>query len=160
MIKVSKLISKDYVICFNLLKADYKSYNDFKNLGWSLNQFKNQLLKENNFSLGLFNNNILEGFLIGDTVDNKKTIEYEILLIYVKLSKRNLGYASNLLHNVPLNINNKKLLKIYLEVSENNRSAIELYHKHNYKKVGVRKKYYKIHNEKFDEYFFEKKINE
>ena len=31
------------------------------------------------------------------------------MLIYVKLSKRNIGYASNLLHNVPLNINHKKL---------------------------------------------------
>jgi len=133
----------------------------FLNIGWSLDQFKNQLLKDINYSLGIFKNNKLEGFIIGDIISVENIKEYEILLIYVNKQKRNLGNATKLLKNIPLIFNEKQLKKIYLEVAENNLGAIKFYKKNGFKRLGMRKNYYNLQNEiKIDAFFFEKKINE
>ena len=49
--------------------------------------------------------------------------------------------ATNLLNC--LITNSKPNQKIYLEVSANNKNAIELYNKFNFNVVNIRKKYYK-----------------
>ena len=58
------------------------------------------------------------------------------------------------------NSKKKKLIRIYLEVAENNTSAINLYYKNAFKKIGVRKNYYKFINNKKDAIILEKIINE
>ena len=160
MIKIKKLLPKKFSDCYNLIITDNKDQIYFENLGWKLNQFKNQLLKENNFSLALFNNNLMISFVLGDIISIEKIIEYEILLIYVNFNYRQLGYASKLLNKIPLALNKNQLKKIYLEVSSDNIQAIKLYKHNSFIQTGMRKNYYQFYNKKMDSLLFEKIIYE
>lgn len=61
---------------------------------------------------------------------------YEIFEIAVRNNKKRMGLASELLKKLP---QDKDVL---LEVNENNTAAINLYKKHNFKQIHIRKKYY------------------
>ena len=65
--------------------------------------------------------------------------EIEIMNIVIKNNKRGQGIASNLLSYV---IRKEKANKINLEVNEKNRTAINLYSRFGFRKVGRRAKYY------------------
>ena len=160
MIKIKELFQQDFLQCYKLL--DYRSgdLDYFRELGWSQKEFNLQFSKKISFSLGLFDENKLEGFVIGNLITIEKKTEYEILLLYVNNKKRNLGYATTLLANILSKLKKKKLIRIYLEVAENNTSAINLYYKNAFKKIGVRKNYYKFINNKKDAIILEKIINE
>ena len=160
MLKIKKLSFEKFSNCYDLIAINKNDKIYFENLGWKLNQFKNQLLKENNFSLALFNNNLMISFVLGDIISIEKITEYEILLIYVNFNYRQLGYASKLLNKIPITLNKYQLKKIYLEVSSDNSHAINLYKKNNFIQIGSRKNYYRSANKKFDAFFFEKKIYE
>ena len=160
MLKINKLKSENFFDCHNLIATNKNDKLYFENLGWKLNQFKKQLLKDNNFSLGLFNNDLIISFVIGDIISIEKIIEYEILLIYVNFNYRQLGCASKLLNEIPIALNQDHLKKIYLEVSSDNYKAIKLYKNNKFIQTGTRKKYYQFNNNKFDALLFEKKIYE
>ncbi len=160
MLNITKLLYPDYLNCYNLFKKNLKDLHYFKSLGWSENQFKSQFSKKINFSLGLYNNKILEAFILGDLISIENIVEYEILLIYVIHDKRRLGYASKLLEKSHSILKEKKLKNISLEVASDNFEAIQLYKKNEYTKIGKRKKYYNFKNKKLDAYFFEKKIDD
>ena len=117
--KIKKI---DLGFCYELIKFDKLYYKDFKKIGWTFNQIKKQLSKENNLSVGAFENNILNGFILGDIISIEKDMEYEILMIYVKFADRRKGIAANLLDFIEKE--EKGLKKIYLEVSNNNNNAI------------------------------------
>ena len=85
---------------------------------------------------------------------------YEILLIYVNNHKRNIGYATKLLENIQLTLKRYNLKKIFLEVASNNIQAIKLYKKNKFKKIGIRKNYYLMDNNKINALVFEKIIDE
>ena len=156
-----EIITKNFSSsCYNIIDQHSNDLDIFLKLGWSKSQFKVQLAKKNNLTLGLYENSILEGFVIGDLINIEKNIEYEVLLIYVNVEKRKRGYATKLLEYIPLILKKEKLKKIYLEVAANNHSAIKLYEKNNFKQRGIRKKYYTLDNKKFDAFFFEKIIDE
>tara|TARA_Y100001970_G_scaffold283825_1_gene399893 strand:- start:49 stop:531 length:483 start_codon:yes stop_codon:yes gene_type:complete len=160
LIKIKELLHQDYSQCYELLDYHNGDLDYFRELGWSLKEFNLQFLKEISFSLGLFNENKLEGFLIGNLITIEKKTEYEILLLYVNNKKRNLGYATTLLANILSKLKKKKLVRIYLEVAENNAIAINLYYKNAFKKISVRNDYYKFKNKKTDAIILEKIINE
>ena len=111
------------------MKLNQNDLKYFKFLGWNSKQFEKQFFKDNFYGLGLFFDNKLKGFVIGDIISIDNIIEYEILLIYIDNEKRNLGYASKLLSNIYLGLNHRNLKKIYLEVASNNYKAIKLYKK-------------------------------
>lgn len=94
---------------------DKKTIEYFKNLKNISNIFEN----ENAYLIVL------------DSVD-----VYEIFEIAVRNNKKRMGLASELLKKLP---QDKDVL---LEVNENNTAAINLYKKHNFKQIHVRKKYY------------------
>ena len=158
MLKIRNLSPINYLDCHSLLNRNLNDKKYFENIGWSLNQFKKQLLKKNNFSLALFQNNMMISFIIGDIISIEKILEYEILLIYVSFKYRKQGYASKLLNEIPLALAENNLEKIYLEVSSDNLAAINLYKNNNFIKTGVRKKYYKFQDKKMDAHLFEKKL--
>ena len=68
---------------------------------------------------------------------------YEIANIYVLDSYRRRGIGSILIENVIKKGNQNHIINITLEVKIDNYSAIGLYEKYNFKKVAIRKKYYK-----------------
>ena len=80
-------------------------------------------------------NNIV-AFLIFTIMYNK----CEIVDIFVEEKYRNRGIAQNLIKEI---IKDFDVENITLEVSENNISAIKLYEKLDFKKVAIRKNYYK-----------------
>ena len=143
--KIKKI---DLGFCYELIKFDKLYYKDFKKIGRTFNQIKKQLSKENNLSVGAFENNILNGFILGDIISIEKDMEYEILMIYVKFADRRKGIAANLLDFIEKE--EKGLKKIYLEVSNNNNNAISFYEKHNFKLINTRLNYYSIDNKKYD----------
>ena len=160
MLKIKKILLDSYHDCYDLFQTNRNDKIYFTNLGWKLGQIKTQFLKEYNFSLALYDNDLMTSFIIGDIIRIKKIIEYEILIIYVNDKYRKLGYASKLLNEIPLALNRNRLKKIYLEVSSDNYKAIKLYKKNNFILSGSRKNYYQLVNGKFDALLFEKKINE
>ena len=160
MLNIKKLLPKNYYECCELITSNREDEKYFKNIGWTLNQFKKQLLKENNYGLALFKENLMISFVLGDIISIEKIIEYEILLIYVNFNYRKQGYASKLLNEIQVVLRSSILNKIYLEVSADNVSAIKLYNKNKFIKIGVRKNYYMYNNKKIDALTFEKIINE
>lgn len=68
--------------------------------------------------------------------------EADIMNIVTKKSFRNQGVGSLLLENLISFCKDINLASLSLEVNEDNKSAIHLYEKFNFKKVGIRKKYY------------------
>ena len=160
MLKIKKLLPSNYFDCSDLIEINKEDSIYFKKLGWSRDQFKNQLVKRNNFSLALFSNDLMISFVVGDIISIEKIVEYEILLIYVNFNYRLLGYASKLLNGIPFLLKHRNLKKIYLEVSSDNFDAIKLYNNNNFVQTGIRKNYYYIANKKTDALLFEKRINE
>lgn len=66
----------------------------------------------------------------------------DIMNIVTKINKRNLGIASKMLEHLISLAKQENCSNITLEVNENNLTAIRLYEKYNFEKVGLRKKYY------------------
>ncbi len=68
--------------------------------------------------------------------------EADIMNIVTRIDKRNLGIGSILLEELLSLASELKCKSINLEVNESNLSAIHLYEKYNFKRIGLRKKYY------------------
>lgn len=68
--------------------------------------------------------------------------EANIMNIATKVNKRHLGIGSKLLENLIVCAKDLDCTSITLEVNEHNTYAINLYEKFNFKRIGLRKKYY------------------
>ena len=150
MIKIKKLKQIDLKSCLNLVHNEKDNFIDLKFIGWSKKQITSQFSKSIDYSLGIYKDNNLISFMLGDLISIEKDAEYEILLLYVKKSERREGFASKLLKYIEKQKKNLNLKKIYLEVSKNNNNAIYLYKKNKYNLINIRKNYYLIKNKKID----------
>ena len=83
----------------------------------------------------LKNNNTLIGFIHVQDLDD----DVSIINIIVKKEFRHLGYGDKLIKYVIEKYINKRII---LEVSNDNKSAINLYKKNNFAQIGIRKGYY------------------
>ena len=150
MIKIKKLKQIDLKSCLNLVHNEKDNFIDLKLIGWSKKQITSQFSKSIDYSLGIYKDNNLISFMLGDLISIEKDAEYEILVLYVKKSERREGFASKLLKYIEKQKKNLNLKKIYLEVSKNNNNAIYLYKKNKYNLINIRKNYYLIKNQKID----------
>ena len=114
------------------------------------NQFISQFNKNVNLSFGCFNNKKLVAFLIGNLIFIEKVSEYEILFIYVKKTYCRKDLANYLLSNIYIQKNKSNLRKIFLEVTENNILAKEMYKIKNFVLLNIRRNYYLIHEKKIN----------
>ena len=111
-------------------------FDDF----WTYNIFKQELLNPNSKYIIAKIDDIIVGFAgIWKAVD-----VIHITNIVTKKSLRNRGIGSILLDRL-INLAKEMdaVTSITLEVNENNLPAIKLYEKYGFKKVGLRKNYYK-----------------
>ena len=161
MKKIIKLNDLNVEKCFKLIFDNKSDYEYFSNLGWSKNQFLEQIKKKIKFSFCLNNYDKLVGFIIGDLITIEKKLEYEILLIYVDTKYRNKGNATLLLDTIIKYSIDNNLNRICLEVAQSNIGAISLYEKNKFIRVGYRKNYYRLPSlEKDNCIIYEKKFND
>tara|TARA_B100000029_G_C17440753_1_gene911362 strand:+ start:198 stop:680 length:483 start_codon:yes stop_codon:yes gene_type:complete len=160
LLKIKLINLKNISHCISLLNDKNEDLGYFKKIGWSEKEIINQSTKESNHSFGLFFNNKLIGFVIGNLIIVDNISEYEIFILYISKKFRKHGYASYLLDLIVKDSYKYMLKKIILEVSENNVNAIHFYKKNKFNLIGKRKKYYSnINNLKEDALIFEKNIN-
>lgn len=130
-IKILPMTNEDIDLLSTNLNSDF---DDF----WNINNLKNDFSNPNStYLIAKVENEIVgfAGFL-------KICDEANIMNIVTKKNKRNLGIGSKLLENLILYAKNRNCKIITLEVNEHNNIAIHLYEKYNFKRIGLRKKYY------------------
>ena len=119
----------------NILLENLNNYDEF----WNDRILLDELNNPNSEYYALMENEILFGFGgIWLNID-----EAHIMNIAVEKSMRKRGYGNKILNFL---IDRAKQLNkgcITLEVREDNKSAISLYEKNSFSKVGKRKRYYK-----------------
>ncbi len=89
-----------------------------------------------------------EFYLIGYVIFQVISIETHILNLTVKEAYRRNGLANEFLEIVISESNIRKSNSIILETRLNNYPAINLYKKHHFYQIGIRKDYYQSKNEK------------
>lgn len=105
---------------------------------WNINNLKNDFQSPNStYFVAKLDNEIVgfAGFL--NICD-----EANIMNIVTKINKRHLGIGSKLLSQLITSAHEQNCKSITLEVNEHNAPAIHLYEKFNFKRIGLRKKYY------------------
>ena len=105
---------------------------------WNINNLKNDFQNPNStYFVAKLGNEIVgfAGFL--NICD-----EANIMNIVTKINKRHLGIGSKLLSQLITSAHEQNCKSITLEVNEHNAPAIHLYEKFNFKRIGLRKKYY------------------
>ena len=85
--------------------------------------------------------------IIGFVIFYQVKDEIEIIQICVIKSYQRKNYGSSIINKIK-NING--IRKIFLEVSVENTQAINFYFKNGFKKVGIRKAYYKENKQRID----------
>lgn len=125
-----------------LLEKDVKFVASVKGIdfsdGWDEDMLKSSL-KTDNFYGFIIEDEKPFGFITFSLgVDSA-----DLLDVYVLSEYRKKGYAENLIKKMEDFIKENGGRKIFLEVREDNRKAINLYQKNGYKKISERKRYYK-----------------
>lgn len=110
-------------------------FDDF----WSVSTLKSELQNPNSkYIVAKFDNTIVGFGGIWKAVD-----DIHITDIVVRKAQRNNGIGSAILSKlIDLSKLDKNIKSLTLEVNSNNTPAQKLYEKFNFKKVGLRKKYY------------------
>lgn len=135
-IKISKMTLEDLNSIKDILTSEF---DDF----WNYNILKDELECENSYIIVAKNS---ENNIVGFAGLKIILDEADIMNIVVKKSFRNNKIGSILLEYLISYSKNMNLKTITLEVNENNLSAIHLYNKFSFIKLGVRKKYYNGEN--------------
>jgi len=84
--------------------------------------------------------------------------EAEIITIGISKDNQGRGLGHLLLNEGLAYLNTHGVKRLFLEVSEENKAARNLYERNGFSKVGVRKKYYQEGNRKIDALVMEKKL--
>lgn len=118
--------------------------SEVRKLSLSDTLFDNEFRSNNDFYNDLKHNYIYLGYFINDALVSfinfiKINEELEINYLITKKQEQGKGYASILLEYMI----GKYSESVFLEVSENNNVAIDLYKRHGFDIINKRKNYYK-----------------
>ncbi|MDC3084264.1 ribosomal protein S18-alanine N-acetyltransferase [Gammaproteobacteria bacterium] len=91
-----------------------------------------------------------EKSIIGFIAGKKSEENCDIIMLIIDIKNRGEGFGSLLLSNTLLVLKDMRVKNIYLEVAVNNSSAISLYEKYGFKKINIRKSYYKFNKTMID----------
>ena len=131
-LKLSKMSIEDLKSIKYILASDFDNF-------WSYDVLEEELECDNSYVIvAKADENVIVGFA------GLKVIldEADIMNIVVKKDFRHNGIGSFLLENLINHSKDLNLKTITLEVNENNLSAIRLYDKFSFDKLGIRKNYY------------------
>ena len=129
--EISEMTLADYEIIKDKLQEEY---DDF----WTESILKKELEDVNSEYIVIKSNEDILGF----AGIWKSPVDCQITNIVVKKTCRKQGIGSLLLEKLIEIAKTTSFEMVGLEVNENNISAIKLYEKYGFQKVGVRKKYY------------------
>ena len=90
---------------------------------------------------------VLDQIVVGFIVFYRVKDEIEIIKIGIMKSCQRKNYGSLIINKIK-KLNN--ISKIFLEVSIENTQAINFYLKNGFKKIGIRKAYYKVNKKRID----------
>ena len=90
---------------------------------------------------------VLDQIVVGFIVFYRVKDEIEIIKIGIMKSCQRKNYGSLIINKIK-KLNN--IRKIFLEVSTENSQAINFYLKNGFKKIGIRKAYYKVNKQRID----------
>ena len=105
---------------------------------WNINNLKNDFQNQN----ATYFIAKLDDEIVGFAGILKICDEANIMNIVTRSNKRHLGVGERLLKELISSAKKQNLKSITLEVNVNNYPAIHLYEKFNFKRIGLRKKYY------------------
>ena len=152
------LINKEHLLSIiNFINDNSDEFNYFKKIGWNIKNIESQFIKDNNYSLGYFEDNNLVGVLIGDTIKNDKVYDLELHILFVSKDQRRKKIATKLLNYIETN--NLNFSKIFIEVAEDNVEAINFYQKNNFVFLNFRHNYYRYNDKNIHAKCFIKNIN-
>ena len=152
------LLNKEHLISIiNFINDNSDEFNYFKKIGWNTKNIESQFSKDNNYSLGYFQDNNLVGVLIGDTIKNDKVYDLELHILFVSKDERRKKIGTKLLNYIETN--NLNFSKIFIEVAEDNVEAINFYQKNNFVFLNFRHNYYRYNDKNIHAKCFIKKIN-
>ena len=152
------LINKEHLLLIiNFINDNSDEFNYFKKIGWNLKNIESQFSKNNNYSLGYFEDNNLVGVLIGDRIKNDQENDLELHILFVLKDERRKKIATKLLNYIETN--NLNFSKIFIEVAEDNVEAINFYQKNNFVFLNFRHNYYRYNDKNIHAKCFIKIIN-
>ena len=122
----------------NLIEID----KDIFDYSTSIKEFENYF-KEDIIKIWKISNQKIIGFVIFYHVRD----EIEIIKMGIMKSCQRKNYGSLIVNKIK---KLKDIRKIFLEVSVENTQAINFYLKNGFKKIGIRKAYYKVNNQRID----------
>ncbi len=126
-----KITIKDLNDCYKL---------DLKSLKlWNYKQWENELNNNNREVLGLFLKEIIIGICVYQVISE----EAEIIYFNINPTLKRNGLGSSLFNSFLEKCKNKKIKKIFLEVSHKNYTALNFYKFLGFKATGIRKNYYR-----------------
>lgn len=134
-IEIKQMTLTDLEKIQNILLTDF---DDF----WSYNILKKELTSSTSYYFVAY----LEDEIVGFGGIKIMVDEADIMNLVTKKNYRNQGIAFCLLQNLINFAKTLNLTFINLEVMEENISAIHIYEKLGFKKIGLRKNYYKNKN--------------
>lgn len=134
-IKIEKMTLTDLDKIKNILTTDF---DDF----WNYNILKDELeAKNSHYVVAMLNNEIVGFAGIKIIID-----EADIMNIVTKKAYQNQGIGTLLLEKLIYISQSLNLHSLSLEVNEENKTALHLYEKLGFEKIGIRKNYYKNKN--------------
>ena len=131
MFYVKEINSKNSKSCYEL---DLKSIKH-----WNQDQWENELEKDYVTAIGIYLNNSI----LGVCVLYKLFDEAEIRYLSVHPSYQRRGLGKKLIYKILKECKNKKIIRIFLEVSLKNKQALKFYDYFGFKTISIRKKYYR-----------------
>ena len=145
MLYIKQIDEKDIDLCFEL---------DSNTISlWTKNQWANGFKNESIEVFGLLFSNLLIGICVLQVVLDEAQINF--FAINEKFRKR--GFGSYFLRYIIKHCEKRNIIKLQLEVSQQNSIAEKFYKRFNFDTVGIRKNYYKDGS---DALLKEKKIND
>ena len=157
MSRINFINKEQLSLIINFIDNNGHEFSYFKKIGWNIKNIESQFSKDNNYSLGYYEANILAGLLIGDTIKNEKYYDLELHILFVSKELRRKQIATKLLNYVETS--NINFSKIFIEVAEDNVEAISFYQKNNFVFLNFRHNYYKYNDKNIHAKCFIKKIN-
>ena len=131
MFYIKEINSKNSKSCYEL---DLKSIKH-----WNQDQWENELEKDYVTGIGIYLNNSI----LGVCVLYKLFDEAEIRYLSVHPSYQRRGLGKKLIYKILKECKNKKIRRLFLEVSLKNKQALRFYDYFGFKTISIRKKYYK-----------------